>query len=150
MSKDAADILTVLCVLFFTVLLGLNGSVIYGGFIFLFVILANLLDTAWNKSHVFRCGVFVILTISVSIFCGFRDIGVGIDTTVYISQYFYQALGLHSLNDLVEADADKGFLIISYISTLFGNDESALLISESFFIFSASAMRLVSLLSDKT
>ena len=78
--------------------------------------------------------LLVLIPINV-VFSGFRDFGVGIDTTVYIDWYFEQAQAIDNLKDLLSVEgSDAGFLLLAYIASFFSNDSQSLLVITALFI----------------
>lgn len=65
-------------------------------------------------------------------FSGFRDFGVGIDTTVYINSFFESAQMLTSLKDFASFESDKGFLALAFLASSFSNDSQSLLLVTAF------------------
>lgn len=76
----------------------------------------------------------VVLVLTNTIFSGYRDFGIGVDTNVYIEPYFQRALSLNSFKDFFSGDDDKGFLILAYISTLISNEPQSFLVIIALFI----------------
>lgn len=103
------------------------------------IILAHFAEKNY-KGNKRKCKLFLFLIVVVNaIIIGLRDIGVGIDTLVYIEYYFHQATDIHSIKAFLYNDnsnLDKGFLFLSWVSTLFGDDPRILLFITELFIIS--------------
>ena len=86
-----------------------------------------------------KCKIYLFLIVVVNVIvCGWRDLGVGIDTTVYIEPYFRYASDISSVFDLFlgnKSDLDSGYVFLAWISALLSNDSHTLLfISEMFIV----------------
>ena len=90
-----------------------------------------------GNKHKCKIYLFLIVVVNVIVF-GLRDIGVGIDTTVYIEPYFRYASDISSVFDLFlgnKSDLDSGYVFLAWISALLSNDSHTLLfISEMFIV----------------
>lgn len=103
------------------------------------IYICNLIDA--NVSNRTRCIILsLFLIIFNSIFVGFRDFGVGIDTEEYIIPYFQYASHVHSIKDFVYVSTtevlDCAFLLLACVSRLFGDSPQSLLFVVALFIFS--------------
>ena len=79
-----------------------------------------------------------MVVIANTIVLGLRDFGVGTDTLVYIDSYYNLAETLDNFHEILVIDnaMDKAFLMLAYISTLFGwKSQMLLLVTELFIIF---------------
>ena len=92
------------------------------------------------KGNKRKCKLFLFLIVVVNaIIIGLRDIGVGIDTLIYIEYYFQQANDIHNIKSFFSNDnsnLEKGFLFLAWISTLLGDDPRMLLFVTELFIIS--------------
>lgn len=105
-------------------------------FIILFVnlLLSYIADRFFvQKKTIAMISVSLIVVIN-TVFSGFRDFGVGIDTTVYINSFFESAQMLTSLKDFASFESDKGFLALAFLASSFSNDSQSLLLVTAFFI----------------
>lgn len=105
-------------------------------FIILFVnlLLSYIADRFFvQKKTIAMISVSLIVVIN-TVFSGFRDFGVGIDTTVYINSFFESAQMLTSLKDFASFESDKGFLALAFFASSFSNDSQSLLLVTAFFI----------------
>lgn len=105
-------------------------------FIILFVnlLLSYIADRFFvQKKTMAMISVSLIVVIN-TVFSGFRDFGVGIDTTVYINSFFESAQMLTSLKDFASFESDKGFLALAFLASSFSNDSQSLLLVTAFFI----------------
>lgn len=77
-----------------------------------------------------------IIILSNTIIIGLRDFGVGIDTTIYVDQYFNYAKNLNSLKMFIDNwyDFDRGYVVLAYLSSIFSNNSQSLLVFTEFFI----------------
>lgn len=83
---------------------------------------AKLQDKIKNKDLFIKVALFSIFFISL--FSGFRNIGIGTDTAVYVEPYFKMAKSCESLISNIKLNGenlDKGFLILNYIASFFSN-----------------------------
>lgn len=78
--------------------------------------------------------LLAILVAINTIFAGFRDFGVGIDTNVYIDFFFDTAKSLEHVKEFLAFDGDKGFLFLAYLSSLFSDESQSLLVVTELFI----------------
>lgn len=102
---------------------------------FVNLLLSYIANKCYDRIKIASALILVILVAINTVFSGFRDFGIGIDTTVYIDSYFKNAQALTSLKDFWNLESgDKGFLLLAYISTLFSNDSQALLVVTALFI----------------
>lgn len=78
-----------------------------------------------------------LIVICNAVILGMRDFGVGIDTTVYIDDYFLTSQNVHTIRSLfLYDDYDKGYLLLAKISRLFSyNSQSLLVVTELFIMF---------------
>lgn len=97
-----------------------------------------------------RClPVFALLFVN-TLFVGFRDFGVGIDTEVYIKLYWQYANKVHSMKELFVDDRDihdPGFLALACFSRLLGNTPQSFLLVIALFIFSVFCLSIKELKS---
>ena len=89
---------------------------------YLIFYLINVLLAALADKHYFSNKSISIIALSIivllhSVVLGLRDIGVGIDTTVYIEKYFYEAIYVNSFQELINSTHDYGYLLLSIICT---------------------------------
>ncbi|MBF2708187.1 EpsG family protein [Flavobacterium soyangense] len=96
---------------------------------------AYFADLLFKKHHsqsiVFIIGIVVVYTV----IAGLRDFGIGIDTNVYIEDYFDTAKSLVSIKDFLTIESmDKGFLFICWISSLISSDKQVVLVVVEFWI----------------
>lgn len=107
-------------------------------YIIIFIInllLSYIANKYYNKNQKGISILCLILLIATNVvFSGFRDFGVGRDTNIYIDRFFSSAQSLRSLKDFVMFDEDKGYLVLSYISSLFSDESQSLLVVTSLFI----------------
>lgn len=78
-----------------------------------------------------RQSIFFIIAIVVlyTIIAGFRDFGIGIDTNIYIEEYFNTAKSLVSLKEFLSIESmDKGFLFLCWLSSLISSDKQMVLV----------------------
>lgn len=98
------------------------------------LLLSYIAEKFYDSKYKFQSVLFLILLVGVNtIFSGFRDFGIGIDTTVYIDSYFTIA---HSINlkEFFAFEGDRGFLLLAYFANLISTDSQALLIVTALFI----------------
>lgn len=82
------------------------------------LLLSYIAEKCYDSKYKLQSVLFLILLVGVNtIFSGFRDFGIGIDTTVYIDPVFTIA---HSINlrDFLAFEGDRGFLLLAYIANL--------------------------------
>lgn len=102
---------------------------------FVNLLLSYIANKCYNRAKIMSALILVILVAVNTVFSGFRDFGIGIDTTVYIDSYFKNAQALTSLKDFWEVEfGDKAFLLLAYIATLFSDDSQALLVVVALFV----------------
>ena len=89
-----------------------------------------------RKNMIYYISMFLIV-ICNAVILGMRDFGVGIDTTVYIDDYFLTSQNVHTIRSLfLYDDYDKGYLLLAKISRLFSyNSQSLLVVTELFIMF---------------
>lgn len=81
--------------------------------------LAYLVEKNFDNNKTLSKLIIVLMIIINTLFSGLRDIGVGLDTTIYIDSYFYTASNLTSFKELINIDLDKGYLILAYLASVF-------------------------------
>jgi hypothetical protein len=96
-------------------------------YIFLLVtttLFAYFADELFKKHRSQSIFFIIAIVISYTIFAGSRDFGIGIDTNLYIEEYFNTAKSLNSVKDffLIES-MDKGFLFLCWLSSLINSDK---------------------------
>lgn len=96
--------------------------------------LAYLVEKNFDNNKTLSKLIIVLIIIINTLFSGLRDIGVGLDTTIYIDSYFYTASSLTSFKELINIDLDKGYLILAYLASVFSDDSQSLLFATAFFI----------------
>lgn len=102
---------------------------------FVNLLLSYIANKCYERIKIASALILVILVAINTVFSGFRDFGIGIDTTVYIDSYFKNAQTLSNLKDFWDFEfGDKGFLLLAYIATLFSDDSQALLVVTALFI----------------
>lgn len=102
---------------------------------FVNLLLAYIANKCYDRIKIASAQILVILVAINTVFSGFRDFGIGIDTTVYIDSYFKNAQVLTNIKDFWDFEfGDKGFLLLAYIATLFSDDSQALLVVTALFI----------------
>lgn len=88
----------------------------------LVIILGLLYDKVFEKSTASWLLLFAIILL-VSLVSGFRDIGVGTDTSMYTIDYFQAGEKLTFKQMFYNPEnLDRGYLFLNYIASLFGND----------------------------
>lgn len=100
-------------------------------FIFNFL-LACIAEKCYERQHiVYICVMFAIVIID-TIFIGLRDFGVGIDTIVYIDEYYSVAKYTTSIHSFLQLDGyDKAYLILAKIaSDISRNSQSLMVLTE--------------------
>ncbi|MBR5433587.1 MAG: EpsG family protein [Bacteroidales bacterium] len=103
---------------------------------FINLLFACVADVFYKQKPIYILSLFLIIVVD-TIFVGLRDFGVGIDTTVYIDDYFLQAKNIHSFSTFMLADGyDKAFLLLAKIATLFSKSSQSLLVFTELFIIS--------------
>ncbi len=111
------------------------------------IFLAYLAENNYNKKGVYKLFLFLIVIVNTIIW-GLRDIGVGTDTLNYIDSYFNAAKSLTSFNDFFSVytdNFDKGYLLLAYLSSLFGEESNSLMFFTELFIMSFVVMGLYEL-----
>lgn len=91
-----------------------------------------------------KCIIWLCIIIAIdTFFVGLRDFSVGIDTGVYIEDYYIYANN-RSFTELLDLENgyDLGFLIIAYISGLLSDNPQSLLILTEFLIIGFICMGL--------
>ena len=89
------------------------------------------------KRNKFKCKLFLtLIIITNAIIVGLRDIGVGIDTMVYIAMYFGKATEISNISGFLHTDStfDKGYLLLALITKLFSNEASSLMFVTELFV----------------
>ena len=99
------------------------------------VLFAWFADMTFAKKKWACVAWLTVIVILNTVFCGARDFGIGIDTTIYIDSYFTDAGFVHKFKDILWFEGDKGFLIFAMITHLFSNDSQSLLFSVALLIF---------------
>lgn len=84
---------------------------------YLIILFVNLLLSYYADKSFVHNKTMAVISVSLivvinTIFSGFRDFGVGIDTTVYIDSFFKSAQMLTSFKDFASFESDKGFLAL--------------------------------------
>lgn len=90
---------------------------------------AYFADTLFKKDR--RQSIFFIIGIVIlyTIIAGLRDFGIGIDTNVYIEDYFNTAKSLVSVKEFLSiVSMDKGFLFLCWLSSLISSDKQVVLV----------------------
>lgn len=82
------------------------------------------------KKHHWQSILFIVgIVVAYTIVAGFRDFGIGIDTNVYIDEYFNTAKSLVSVKKFLLIEVlDKGFLLLCWLSSLISNDKQIVLV----------------------
>jgi hypothetical protein len=100
----------------------------------LFAYIADILFKNYRSQSVFFIiGIVVVYTL----ISGFRDFGIGIDTNVYIEDYFDTAKSLVSVKNFFSIESmDKGFLLLCWLSSLISSDKQVVLVVVELWIIS--------------
>ena len=99
------------------------------------IVLAFLAENNYQKSRFLTLTFLGSIVVVNTFFIGLRDFGVGVDTTVYIDEYFNNAALINSFEDfLFDESLDKGFVALAYISHLFSDSRQSLLVVTELFI----------------
>lgn len=103
--------------------------------------------------------IFFIVAIGVvyTIIAGFRDFGIGIDTNIYIEEYFKTAKSLISVTEYLSIETkhsisletiDKGFLFLCWVSSLISSDKQIVLVVVELWIISFTMLGVYMLKKD--
>lgn len=107
-------------------------------YLFIFIInlaVAFFADRCYDRgSKILSALLLAVLVAINTVFAGCRDFGVGIDTTVYIDSFFNAAQSLENIEDFLDFDGDKGFLLLAYLASLVSEESQSLLIVTELFI----------------
>lgn len=107
-------------------------------YLFIFIInlaLAFLANKCYDRKRKTLAVLSLVALVAINtVFAGYRDFGVGIDTTVYIDSFFHNAQSLEGVKDFLAFDGDKGFLLLAYLASLFSDESQSLLIVTELFI----------------
>ena len=122
--------------LFYLPIVERGEALVYLFFFFICISLGFILDN--TKNFALNRIVFISLIVLFSLFAGFRNFGIGVDTNVYIMRYFYQAEVISSAKDFFISDfnGDKGFLFLACVSHFFCKDPQFFLVCIALFIYS--------------
>ena len=92
----------------------------------LFAYFADRQFYRYRKQSIFFIVAIVVL---YTIIAGFRDFGIGIDTNIYIEEYFNTAKSLVSVKEFLSIESmDKGFLFLCWLSSLISSDKQIVLV----------------------
>lgn len=107
-------------------------------YVFLYIInmfFAIIAQKNYNKQRILCFLSFASILVVNTIILGLRDFGIGIDTLVYIDDYFLTSHNVNSISSLSLCEGyDKGYLLLAKFSRLFSCDSQSLLIVTEFFI----------------
>lgn len=106
---------------------------------YIIILLINLLlsyiaEKCYERAKISSALTILVLVLINTIFSGFRDFGIGVDTTVYIESSFMDVQSIRSVKDFLLLDGDKGFIFLAYIASIFSDDSQALLVAVALFI----------------
>ena len=98
------------------------------------LLFACVAEIFYKKKSISIFFLFLIVCFD-TIFVGLRDFGVGIDTTVYIDDYFSTAKYIHSFSQFSMSEGyDKAYLLLAKIASFFSSKSQSLLIFTELFI----------------
>lgn len=103
--------------------------------------LAHIADKFYNVSLI-KCTLPLLCIVALNtIFAGARDFGVGIDTIVYIDEYFINGSFIKWKEFILnEEGADRGFLLLGWIASHISNDSQSLMFLTELFIIGFTAL----------
>lgn len=102
-------------------------------FPYLFVFIVSIFSTYLaekfikGKSKILFLFFSVIAVLFPSLLAGFRDVGIGTDTLVYVESVWKQVVPMNSLHDLIRSynqerfDVEFIYLLINYVASRFGH-----------------------------
>lgn len=102
---------------------------------------ASLAEKCYARQHfMYLCSMLFIVVLD-TIFIGLRDFGVGIDTTLYIDEYFNVAKYTNSIHDLIFLENyDKGYVILAKISSIVSTQSQSLMLLTELLIISFTVL----------
>lgn len=99
------------------------------------IVLAFFAENYYNKNKQITFVCLGLIVLVNTFFIGLRDFGVGVDTVVYIEEYFLFARKIVYLDYFLSDEThDKGFVILAIIANFFSESKQGLLIVTEFFI----------------
>lgn len=101
---------------------------------FINILFASCAERCYKQKSIYIASLFCIVLFD-TIFIGFRDFGVGIDTTIYIDEYYLIAKGVTSIHEFLLVEGyDLGYLALAKISSLVSKESQSLMVMTELWI----------------
>lgn len=98
------------------------------------ILLAFIADKYYEKNKAISVVLLAIVVLIHTFVIGLRDIGVGIDTGVYIESYCNDAISTRNFHDFITSSHDLGYLLLSIVCVKIVPLPQSLLAGTEFFV----------------
>ena len=89
--------------------------VFYLAFYFVNILFAFFADLSYSSNKLISKFLLAVIVFSHTFIIGLRDIGVGLDTEVYIESYFFDAISIDNFRDFITSSDNLGYLFLSFL-----------------------------------